>query len=40
MIKQKNLDGGTEFLVTMVVSVVAGLLAFLFVALMVKMLGL
>ena len=35
-----NLDDGTEFLVTMVVSAVAGLLAFLLVALIVNMLGL
>jgi hypothetical protein len=40
MIKLKNLDEGTEFAVTIVVSAVAGLLAFLFVAFIVNMLGL
>jgi hypothetical protein len=40
MIKLKNLDEGTEFAVTIVVSAVVGLLAFLFVALIVNMLGL
>ena len=40
MIKLKNLDEGTEFAVTIVVSAAAGLLAFLFVALIVYMLGL
>ncbi len=40
MIKQKNLDEGPEFLVTIVVSAAAGLLAFLFVAMIVNMLGL
>jgi hypothetical protein len=40
MIKQKNLEEGTEFLVTMVVGAVVGLLAFLFVAVIVNMLGL
>lgn len=40
MIKQKNFDEETEFLVTVVVSAIAGLLAFLFVALIVNMLGL
>ena len=40
MIAPKNLAEGTEFIVTIVVSAVAGLLAFLFVLLMVNILGL
>jgi len=40
MIAPKNLAEGTEFVVTIVVSAVAGLLAFLFVSLIVKILGL
>ena len=40
MIAPKNLTEGTEFVVTIIVSAVAGLLAFLFVTLIVKMLGL
>lgn len=40
MIKQKNLDEGAEFLATIVISALAGLLAFLLVALVVNMLGL
>ena len=38
MIAPKNLAEGTEFVVTIVVSAVAGLLAFLFVSLVVNML--
>jgi len=40
MIAPKNLAEGTEFLVTIILSAVAGLLAFLFVSLIVKILGL
>ena len=40
MIAPKQLAEGTEFVVTIVVSAVAGLLAFLLVALVVKLLGL
>jgi hypothetical protein len=40
MIKPKNLDYGSEFLITILVSAVAGLLAFLLVALVVNVLGL
>ena len=40
MITSKNLAEGMEFLVTLVLSAVAGLLAFLFVALVVNILGL
>jgi hypothetical protein len=40
MIAPKDLTEGTEFLVTIIVSAVAGLLAFLFVAVTVKVLGL
>ena len=40
MIAPKHLAEGTEFVVTIVVSAVAGLLAFLLVALVVKLLGL
>ncbi len=40
MIAPKNLAEETEFIVTIVVSAVAGLLAFLFVLLMVTILGL
>lgn len=40
MIAPKNLAGGMEFLVTVGLSAVAGLLAFLFVALIVSVLGL
>lgn len=40
MIAPKNLAEGTEFLVTIAVSAVAGLAAFLLVALVVNMLGL
>jgi hypothetical protein len=40
MIARKNLAEGKEFLVTIVVSAVAGLAAFLFVALIVYILGL
>jgi hypothetical protein len=40
MIAPKNLAEGTEFLVTITVSAVAGLAAFLLVALVVNMLGL
>ena len=40
MIAPKNLAEGTEFLLTIVVSAVAGLAAFLLVALIVNVLGL
>ena len=40
MIAPKHLAEGTEFVVTILVSAVAGLLAFLFVALIVNILGL
>ena len=40
MIAPKNVAGGMEFLVTVGVSAVAGLLAFLFVSLVVSVLGL
>jgi hypothetical protein len=40
MIARKNVDGSMEFLITVSVSAVAGLLAFLFVSVMVKVLGL
>ena len=40
MIARKNVAGGMEFLVTVGVSAVAGLLAFLFVSLVVKLFGL
>ncbi|MEP6913135.1 MAG: hypothetical protein ABI923_10295 [bacterium] len=40
MIAPKNLAEGTEFIVTIVVSAVAGLLAFLFVLLIVNVLEL
>ena len=40
MIAPKNVADGTEFIVTILVSAVAGLLAFLFVALIVNILGL
>ncbi len=40
MIAPKNIAGGMEFLVTVGVSAVAGLLAFLFVSLVVSVLGL
>ena len=40
MIAPKNLAEGTEFLATIILSAVAGLLAFLFVSLIVKILGL
>jgi hypothetical protein len=40
MIAPKNVAGGIEFLVTVGVSAVAGLLAFLFVSLVVSVLGL
>jgi hypothetical protein len=40
MITSKNLAEGMEFLITLVLSAVAGLLAFLFVALVVNILGL
>ena len=39
MIAPKNLAGGMEFLVTVGVSAVAGLLAFLLVVLVVSVLG-
>ena len=39
MIAPKNVAGGMEFLVTVGVSAVAGLLAFLFVSLVVSVLG-
>ena len=40
MIAPKNVAGGVEFLVTVGVSAVAGLLAFLLVVLVVNILGL
>lgn len=40
MITQKNVAEGMEFLITLVLSLVAGLLAFLFVSLVVNILGL
>ena len=40
MIARKNVDGGMEFLLTVGVSAVAGLLAFLLVTLVVQVLGL
>jgi hypothetical protein len=40
MIAPKQVAGGMEFLVTVGVSAVAGLLAFLFVSLVVSLLGL
>lgn len=40
MIAQKNLTAGMEFLITVGVSAVAGLLAFLLVSLVVNILGL
>lgn len=40
MIAPKNLAGGMEFLVTVGVSAVAGLLSFLLVVLVVSLLGL
>jgi hypothetical protein len=40
MITSKNLAEGMEFLVTLLLSAVAGLLAFLFVSLVVNVLGL
>ena len=40
MIARKNVAGGMEFLVTVGVSAVAGLLAFLLVSLVVNILGL
>ena len=40
MIAPKNFAEGTEFVVTILVSAVAGLLAFLLVALIVQVLGL
>jgi len=40
MITSKNLAEGMEFLITLVLSAVAGLLAFLFVSLVVNILGL
>ena len=40
MIAPKNVAGSMEFLVTVGVSAVAGLLAFLFVSLVVRVLGL
>jgi hypothetical protein len=40
MIAPKNLAEGTEFVVTILVSAVAGLVAFLFVSLIVRILGL
>jgi hypothetical protein len=40
MIARKNIAGGMEFLVTVGVSAVAGLLAFLLVSLVVYVLGL
>jgi hypothetical protein len=40
MIAPKNLAAGMEFLITVGVSAVAGLLAFLFVSLVVSLLGL
>jgi hypothetical protein len=40
MIARKNVAGGMEFLVTVGLSAIAGLLAFLFVSLVVHILGL
>jgi hypothetical protein len=40
MIAPKNLAGGMEFLITVGLSAIAGLLAFLFVSLIVSVLGL
>ena len=40
MIARKNVAGGMEFLITVGVSAVAGLLAFLLVVLVVNILGL
>ncbi len=40
MITSKNLAEGMEFLITLLLSAVAGLLAFLFVSLVVNVLGL
>ncbi|MEP6818671.1 MAG: hypothetical protein ABJA18_04000 [bacterium] len=40
MIARKNVAGGMEFLVTVGISAVAGLLAFLLVSLVVNILGL
>ena len=40
MITSKNLAEGMELLITLVLSAVAGLLAFLFVSLVVNVLGL
>ena len=40
MITSKNLAEGMEFLITLLLSAVAGLLAFLFVSLIVNILGL
>jgi hypothetical protein len=40
MIARKNVAGGMEFLVTVGLSAVAGVLAFLFVSLVVKLFGL
>jgi hypothetical protein len=40
MIARKNVDGSMEFLVTVGVSAIAGLLAFLLVTVIVKILGL
>lgn len=40
MIAPKNVAGGMEFLLTVGLSAVAGLLAFLFVSLVVNILGL
>jgi hypothetical protein len=40
MIARKNVAGGMEFLVTVGLSAIAGLLAFLLVALVVNLLGL
>jgi len=40
MIARKNVAGGMEFLLTVGLSAIAGLLAFLFVSLLVTLLGL
>jgi hypothetical protein len=40
MIARKNMAGGMEFLVTVGISAVAGLLAFLFVSVVAHVLGL
>jgi hypothetical protein len=40
MIARKNVAGGMEFLLTVGVSALAGLLAFLFVSVVVQVLGL